>query len=191
MSRYKEAYRRETLAFVDSLVSDKPVPCSGRDGLVALIMAIAAGISAEENRWVQFNEVLEREGIIQGSGNSKGANSWVKQALRGINRDPTSESDLREVFFLFDLDGDYEVNLAEVTEIIKLLGDNSADGALMCNGQACSPTAIRDMFVLAQRDRDLDGTITFDDFLEMWRKAGNEVKGKREGPVGAFKFFDW
>ena len=140
---------------------------------------------------VQFNEVLEREGIIQGSGNSKGANSWVKQALRGINRDPTSESDLREVFFLFDLDGDYEVNLAEVTEIIKLLGDNSADGALMCNGQACSPTAIRDMFVLAQRDRDLDGTITFDDFLEMWRKAGNEVKGKREGPVGAFKFFDW
>merc|ERR1712091_678506 len=38
MSRYKEAYKQETLAFVDALVNDKPSPCSGEDGLVALIM---------------------------------------------------------------------------------------------------------------------------------------------------------
>jgi len=55
MSRYKEAYRQETLAFVDSLVNDKPTPCSGEDGLIALLMAIAAGISAEERRWVTFS----------------------------------------------------------------------------------------------------------------------------------------
>jgi len=57
MSRYKEAYVSETIAFVDSLVNDEPVPCSGEDGLVALVMAIAAGISAEERRWVKFSEL--------------------------------------------------------------------------------------------------------------------------------------
>jgi len=57
MSRYKEAYKQETLAFVRALRRDEPAPCSGRDGLVALIMAIGAGISAEEGRWVRFEEV--------------------------------------------------------------------------------------------------------------------------------------
>ena len=55
--RYKEAYILETLAFVDCLVNDKPSPCSGEDGLVALVMAIAAGTSAEERRWVKFSEL--------------------------------------------------------------------------------------------------------------------------------------
>jgi len=55
MSRYKEAYVLETLAFVDSLINDKPVPCSGEDGLIALLMAIAAEKSAEERRWVKFS----------------------------------------------------------------------------------------------------------------------------------------
>jgi myo-inositol 2-dehydrogenase/D-chiro-inositol 1-dehydrogenase len=32
---------QETLAFVDALVNDKPAPCSGEDGLIALVMAIA------------------------------------------------------------------------------------------------------------------------------------------------------
>jgi len=57
MSRYKEAYVQETLAFVDCLVNDKPSPCSGEDGLIALVMAIAAGKSATEGRWVQFSEL--------------------------------------------------------------------------------------------------------------------------------------
>jgi len=57
MSRYKEAYVQETLAFVDALVNDKPSPCSGEDGLIALVMAIAAGKSADEQRWVQLSEL--------------------------------------------------------------------------------------------------------------------------------------
>ena len=57
MRRYKEAYIAETVAFVDSLVNDEPVPCTGEDGLIALVMAIAAGISAEERRWVKFSEL--------------------------------------------------------------------------------------------------------------------------------------
>ena len=59
MSRYKEAYVQETLAFVDSLVNDKPSPCSGEDGLIALVMAIAAGLSSTEKRWVKFSEVSQ------------------------------------------------------------------------------------------------------------------------------------
>jgi len=60
LSRYNEAYVAETVAFCDSLVNDKPVPCTGEDGLVALIMAIAADKSAAENRWVKFNEIVEQ-----------------------------------------------------------------------------------------------------------------------------------
>uniref|UniRef100_A0A7S2RNC0 Gfo/Idh/MocA-like oxidoreductase N-terminal domain-containing protein n=1 Tax=Eucampia antarctica TaxID=49252 RepID=A0A7S2RNC0_9STRA len=59
LSRYNEAYVKETTAFCESLVNDTPVPCTGQDGLVALIMALAADKSAEENRWVSFSEVVE------------------------------------------------------------------------------------------------------------------------------------
>jgi len=59
MSRYKEAYVQETLAFVEALVNQRPAPCTGEDGLVALVMAIAAGKSAEEERWVLFSELAK------------------------------------------------------------------------------------------------------------------------------------
>jgi predicted dehydrogenase len=59
LSRYNEAYVTETIAFCESLVNDTPVPCTGTDGLIALIMAIAADKSAAENRWVKFNEIVE------------------------------------------------------------------------------------------------------------------------------------
>jgi myo-inositol 2-dehydrogenase / D-chiro-inositol 1-dehydrogenase len=32
MSRYKEAYIQETLAFIKALTHDLPSPCSGEDG---------------------------------------------------------------------------------------------------------------------------------------------------------------
>lgn len=60
LSRYNEAYVTETIAFCESLVNDTPVPCTGVDGLIALIMAIAADKSAAENRWVSFSEVVEQ-----------------------------------------------------------------------------------------------------------------------------------
>jgi len=60
LSRYNEAYVTETIAFCDSLVNDKPVPCTGEDGLVALIMSIAADKSAAENRWVSFREIVQQ-----------------------------------------------------------------------------------------------------------------------------------
>ena len=60
LSRYNEAYVAETIAFCESLVNDTPVPCTGEDGLIALIMAIAADKSAAENRWVSFHEIVEQ-----------------------------------------------------------------------------------------------------------------------------------
>lgn len=60
LSRYNEAYVTETIAFCDALVNNKPVPCTGADGLVALIMAIAADKSAAENRWIPFREIVEQ-----------------------------------------------------------------------------------------------------------------------------------
>eukprot|EP00527_Entomoneis_sp_CCMP2396_P007048 CAMPEP_0198139992 /NCGR_PEP_ID=MMETSP1443-20131203/3220_1 /TAXON_ID=186043 /ORGANISM="Entomoneis sp., Strain CCMP2396" /LENGTH=430 /DNA_ID=CAMNT_0043802293 /DNA_START=54 /DNA_END=1346 /DNA_ORIENTATION=- len=59
LSRYNEAYVTETIAFCDSLVNDTPVPCTGEDGLIALIMALAADKSAAENRWVSFQEIVK------------------------------------------------------------------------------------------------------------------------------------
>ena len=59
LSRYNEAYVTETIAFCESLVNDTPVPCSGQDGLAALIMALAADKSAAENRWVSFQELVQ------------------------------------------------------------------------------------------------------------------------------------
>jgi len=60
LSRYNEAYVSETVAFCESLVNDTPVPCSGQDGLAALVMALAADKSADENRWVSFSEVVQQ-----------------------------------------------------------------------------------------------------------------------------------
>jgi hypothetical protein len=59
LSRYKQAYVDETVAFCKSLTDNTPVPCTGADGLVALIMATAADKSAAEKRWVSFREIVE------------------------------------------------------------------------------------------------------------------------------------
>lgn len=93
MSRYKEAYKQETLAFVDSLVNDKPSPCTGEDGLIALIMAIAAGKSAEEQRWVKFSEVADavqcdEQGCmvvdLSISGSSVKSTDWMSRAISNL-----------------------------------------------------------------------------------------------------------
>ena len=57
MSRYKEAYKQETLAFVDAVQGGKETPVTGHDGIMALKMAMAADLSAEEGRWVDLSEI--------------------------------------------------------------------------------------------------------------------------------------
>merc|ERR1719291_389684 len=61
LSRYFEAYVTETEEFCKALVDESlPVPCTGVDGLVALVMSLAADKSAAENRWVKPSEVIEQ-----------------------------------------------------------------------------------------------------------------------------------
>jgi len=61
LSRYFEAYVTETEEFCKALVDESlPVPCTGIDGLVALVMSLAADKSAAENRWVKPNEVIQQ-----------------------------------------------------------------------------------------------------------------------------------
>ena len=60
LSRYFEAYVTETEAFCKSLVEDSAVPCTGIDGLIALVMSLAADKSAAERRRVKFSEIIEQ-----------------------------------------------------------------------------------------------------------------------------------
>jgi len=68
MSRYIAAYEAETVAFIDSIESNADAPVTGEDGVIALAMAIAAGLSAKEQRWVKLSEVLPAlDGSMEGS----------------------------------------------------------------------------------------------------------------------------
>jgi len=178
MSRYKEAYKQETLAFVRALRRDEPAPCSGRDGLVALIMAIGAGISAEEGRWVRFEEVLQREGIggmrvsEEGGETAGGGAGWISTMLGSVtpSANPRKEDDLREIFLLFDTDDDDLLTEKEVGEATKLL----------CKDGACPIYTAEEVHSMVRGvDSDRDGRITFDEFLALWRRAGN-IEGAAE-----------
>jgi myo-inositol 2-dehydrogenase / D-chiro-inositol 1-dehydrogenase len=50
MERYAESYVREMQAFVDALREGRAAPVTGNDGLAAVLIALAAGRSARENR---------------------------------------------------------------------------------------------------------------------------------------------
>lgn len=61
MERYAESYRNEMRAFVDAVREDGPVPVGGHDGLMAVLLGLAAMRSARENRPVKPAEFLEGE----------------------------------------------------------------------------------------------------------------------------------
>jgi len=57
LERYMDSYERELHAFVDCIVNDEPVPVSGYDGRVPVVMAMAARKSYKENRLVKLSEI--------------------------------------------------------------------------------------------------------------------------------------
>ena len=63
MERYTESYLREMEAFVQAVLRDEPVPVTGRDGRVPVVMAMAAQKSHRESRVVRMTEI---EGKDQG-----------------------------------------------------------------------------------------------------------------------------
>jgi myo-inositol 2-dehydrogenase/D-chiro-inositol 1-dehydrogenase len=60
MDRYADSFRNEMRAFVQSILNNKPVPVSGHDGLMAVMMSLAAGVSARKNRPVRLTEIHAR-----------------------------------------------------------------------------------------------------------------------------------
>jgi myo-inositol 2-dehydrogenase/D-chiro-inositol 1-dehydrogenase len=57
LERYTPSYITELQAFVDCVLDDTPVPVTGHDGRVPVVMAMAAKKSYEENRPVKLSEI--------------------------------------------------------------------------------------------------------------------------------------
>ena len=58
LERYADSYLTEMRVFVDAVKSGKPVPVTGKDGLMSVAMGLAATRSAKENRPVELAEIL-------------------------------------------------------------------------------------------------------------------------------------
>ncbi|AKI97420.1 inositol 2-dehydrogenase [Kosmotoga pacifica] len=58
LERYMQSFEDEMHDFVDALLYGRKIPVSGHDGLMAIVIARAATISARENRPVKIEEVL-------------------------------------------------------------------------------------------------------------------------------------
>jgi myo-inositol 2-dehydrogenase / D-chiro-inositol 1-dehydrogenase len=63
LERYAESYLLEMRAFIDAVVKQEPVPVGGEDGLKSVIIALAAGLSARENRPVKLSEIYQGAAI--------------------------------------------------------------------------------------------------------------------------------
>jgi myo-inositol 2-dehydrogenase/D-chiro-inositol 1-dehydrogenase len=57
VERYGESFVSEMAAFIEAVLHDTPVPVSGFDGRVPVVMALAAGKSLVEGRPVRLNEI--------------------------------------------------------------------------------------------------------------------------------------
>jgi myo-inositol 2-dehydrogenase/D-chiro-inositol 1-dehydrogenase len=57
IERYPEAFFGEVNAFVQSIVNKKPVPVTGRDRRIAVVLSMAAKKSWQENRPVKLEEI--------------------------------------------------------------------------------------------------------------------------------------
>jgi myo-inositol 2-dehydrogenase/D-chiro-inositol 1-dehydrogenase len=57
MDRYTESFADELVAFVDAVLHDKPVPVTGSDARVPVVMGLAAGKSHREGRPVKLSEI--------------------------------------------------------------------------------------------------------------------------------------
>jgi myo-inositol 2-dehydrogenase/D-chiro-inositol 1-dehydrogenase len=60
MDRYTESYAGEVRAFVQAVREDRPTLVAGADGLVAVVMGLAARKSYDEHRPVRLDELTDR-----------------------------------------------------------------------------------------------------------------------------------
>lgn len=61
LDRYGESYVSEMVAFVDAVLYDRPVPVTGLDGRIPVVIALAAQKSLVEHRPVRMSEMEDQE----------------------------------------------------------------------------------------------------------------------------------
>ncbi|KAL3873879.1 hypothetical protein ACJMK2_036962 [Sinanodonta woodiana] len=95
-----------------------------------------------------------------------------------VEPDPLTDeqiAELREAFSLFDKDGDGDISVKELGSVMKSLGQNPSEKEL------------EDM--IREVDVDGNGTIDFDEFLQMMGRKMKETDTEEEIKE-AFKLFD-
>lgn len=60
LDRYHDAFIEELHSFVEAVLTDQPVRCSGEDGFQAELLAHAANLSLRENRSVKITEIEDK-----------------------------------------------------------------------------------------------------------------------------------
>lgn len=65
MDRYLDSFANELRQFIAAIVDDKPVPVTGSDGRVPVLMALAARKSYEEGRPVKLAEIDSQKETLQ------------------------------------------------------------------------------------------------------------------------------
>lgn len=64
LERYQESFEEELVQFFNAIETGQEVPVVGKDGLVALLMGIAAKKSLKENRPVLISEIYDQAGVL-------------------------------------------------------------------------------------------------------------------------------
>ncbi len=59
LERYQESYQKEMKQFIDALLSDGDIPVGAKDGLMSIVIGLAATKSAREKRPVKISEILK------------------------------------------------------------------------------------------------------------------------------------
>jgi myo-inositol 2-dehydrogenase/D-chiro-inositol 1-dehydrogenase len=57
MQRYTDSFTAEIQAFTESVLDDKPIPVTGAESRIPVVLALAAGKSSQEHRPVRMSEV--------------------------------------------------------------------------------------------------------------------------------------
>lgn len=61
LERYDASYNQEMREFIDALVSGGEMPVGGQDGLMSIVMGLAAKKSVQENRPVKITEIMGKQ----------------------------------------------------------------------------------------------------------------------------------
>ena len=88
---------------------------------------------------------------------------------------PEQVAEMKEVFNIFDVDGDNTISTKELGKVMNSLGQNPNDAEL------------REL--IQEYDNDGNGTLDFPEFLELMAKKLKQIDTEEE-LVEAFKIFD-